>query len=110
MEPRDGLGAPRRLLRDLREKEGTSMTEQRSPYCVRGDDPPTPDQLAVLSLLAVGATLQEAAQTLGYDRRTIHKRMRRLYDRLGLTAAQTLILAGANGWVKVERMERRADG
>jgi DNA-binding NarL/FixJ family response regulator len=89
-------------------REETTMTEQRSPYCVRGDDPPTPDQLAVLSLLAVGATQQEVAQTLGYDRRTIHKRMRRLYDRLGLTAAQTLILAGANGWVTVERMEQRA--
>jgi DNA-binding NarL/FixJ family response regulator len=85
------------------QEEGTSMTERRSPYCVRGDDPPTPDQLAVLSLLAVGATKQEAAQTLGYDRRTINHRMQRLYARLNLTAAQTLILAGANGWVKVER-------
>jgi DNA-binding NarL/FixJ family response regulator len=88
--------------RSLQEEE-TTMTEQRSPYCVRGDDPPTPDQLAVLSLLAVGATLQEAAQTIGYDRRTIHRRMQRLYARLNLTSAQTLILAGANGWVKVER-------
>jgi DNA-binding NarL/FixJ family response regulator len=85
------------------------MTEQRSPYCVRGDDPPTPDQLAVLSLLAVGATHQEAAQALGYDRRTINRRLQRLYDRLGLTAAQTLILAGANGWITVERTERRAE-
>jgi predicted DNA-binding transcriptional regulator AlpA len=49
------------------------------------------------------------AQTLGYDRRTIYHRMRRLYARLNLTAAQTLILAGAIGWVKVERTERRVE-
>jgi DNA-binding NarL/FixJ family response regulator len=82
------------------------MTEQRSPYYPRGDDPPTPDQLAVLALLAVGASQQEAAQTLGISETTISNRMGRLYARLGLTAAQTLILAGSNGWVKVERMER----
>lgn len=86
------------------------MTEQRSPYCVRGDDPPTPDQLAVLALLAAGATQKEAARTLGYERRTISHRMQRLYTRLGMTAAQTLILAGANGWVTVERMEHGTDG
>lgn len=81
-----------------------ARTTVHAPYVVRGDDPPTPEQLDVLRGIAAGKMHDEIAADMFVSRTTINKRLARLAARLGLNREQVLILAGSRGWISVEQM------
>jgi DNA-binding NarL/FixJ family response regulator len=61
---------------------------------------PTPDERRLLELLAEGRTDEVVARSLGCTRRTLQRRLRRIFEKLGAESRfQAGVLAERAGWI-----------
>lgn len=64
-------------------------------------DGPSPEEAQLLSLLAQGATDDVVARSLGCTRRTLQRRLRRVFEKLGARSRfQAGVLAQRAGWIE----------
>lgn len=81
---------------------GTAFSAQALDAARSTPRPPSDREIAVLRLLAGGASSDEIGAQLGISTRTVESHLRRMFDRYGVVSRTELaVLALREGWVQV---------